>query len=205
MKVADYEVIFITSKRVYGQKNPKEEFENNFFKLSKLVGKAKKIKRVGWQKKAEISNGETIAEHMYRLAVLSMIISDLRHLDTEKILRMSLLHDLGEVIIGDLTPDEKIEAGILDSLRSEENGLKQVFNEIPKKLRDYYINLWKEINLQETDEARLMKSLDKFEMAIQALEYIDEGYNETKLDHFIDSAKDDLEDKQLLRILKNLK
>lgn len=205
MKVVDYEVIFITSKRVYGQKNLKEEFENNFFRLSKLVGKAKKIKRVGWKKKAEISNGETIAEHMYRLAVLSMIISDLRHLDTEKILRMSLLHDLGEVIIGDLTPDEKTKAGILNSLRLEENGLKQVFNEIPKKLRDYYINLWKEINLQETDEARLMKSLDKFEMAIQALEYIDEGYDGTKLGYFIDSAKDGLEDKQLLRILKNLK
>ena len=205
MKVADYEVIFITSKREYKQKNPEEEFENNLIKLAKLVGKAKKIKRVGWQKKAEISNGETIAEHMYRLAVLSMIISDLRHLDTEKILRMSLLHDLGEVIIGDLTPDEKNKIGILDTLSLEENGLKQVFNEIPKKLRDYYINLWKEINLQETDEARLMKSLDKFEMAIQALEYIDEGYDGTKLEHFIDSAKDDLEDKQLLRILKNLK
>lgn len=205
MKVTDYEVIFITSKREYKQKNPEEEFENNFIKLAKLVGKAKKIKRVGWKKKAEIRNGETIAEHMYRLAVLSMIISDLRHLDTEKTLRMSLLHDLGEVIIGDLTPDEKNKAGIQNSLRLEENGLKQVFNEIPKKLRDYYINLWKEINLQETDEARLIKSLDKFEMAIQALEYIDEGYNETKLGHFIDSAKDNLEDKQLLRILKNLK
>lgn len=198
-------MIFITSKRIYGQKNPKEEFEKNFLKLSKLVGKAKKIKRIGWQKKAEISNGETIAEHMYRLAVLSMIISDLRNLDTEKILRMSLLHDLGEVIIGDLTPDEKNKIGILDTRRLEENGLKQVFNEIPKKLRDYYITLWKEINLQETDEARLMKSLDKFEMAIQALEYIDEGYDGTKLEHFIDSAKDGLEDKQLLRILKNLK
>jgi 5'-deoxynucleotidase YfbR-like HD superfamily hydrolase len=204
LKVADYEVIFITSKRVCGQ-NPKEEFEKNFLKLFKLVGKAKKIKRIGWKKKAKISNGETIAEHMYRLAVLSMIISDLRNLDTEKILRMSLLHDLGEVIIGDLTPDEKNKIGILDTRRLEENGLKQVFNEIPKKLRDYYITLWKEINLQETDEAKLMKSLDKFEMAIQALEYIDEGYDGTKLEHFIDSAKDGLEDKQLLRILKNLK
>jgi putative hydrolase of HD superfamily len=195
----------MTPKKVYGQKNSKEEFENNFLKLSKLVGKAKKIKRIGWQKKTEISNGETIAEHMYRVAVLSMIISDLRNLDTEKILRMSLLHDLGEVITGDLTPDEKIEAGIQDTLRLEETGLKQVFNEIPKKLRDFYITIWEEIHLQETDEARLMKSLDKFEMAIQALEYIDEGYDVTKLGCFIDSAKDGLKDKQLLRILKNLK
>ncbi len=198
-------MILTTSKKTYGQKNSKEEFENNFLKLSKLVGKAKKIRRIGWRKKAEISNGETIAEHMYRLAVLSMIISDLRNLDTEKILRMSLLHDLGEVITGDLTPDEKIEAGIQNTLRLEESGLKQVFNEIPTELRDYYITIWKEIHLQETNEARLMKSLDKFEMAIQALEYIDEGYDGTKLENFIDSAKDSLEDKQLLRILTNLK
>ena len=169
------------------------------------MGKAKKVKRIGWQKKAKISNGETIAEHMYRLAVLSMIISDLRNLDTEKILRMSLLHDLGEIITGDLTPDEKIEAGIQDALKLEEEGLKQVFNEIPKKLQDQYIALWKEIHLQETDEAKLIKSLDKFEMAIQAFEYIDQGYDGTKLEHFIDSAKDGLEDKQLLRILTNLK
>ena len=198
-------MILITSKRVYGQKNSEEEFENNFLKISKLVGKAKKIKRIGWQKKADISNGETIAEHMYRLAVLSMIISDLRNLDTEKILRMSLLHDLGEIITGDLTPDEKIEVGIQDALKLEEEGLKQVFNEIPKKLQDQYIALWKEIHLQETDEAKLIKSLDKFEMAIQASEYIDQGYDGTKLEHFIDSAKDGLEDKQLLRILTNLK
>ena len=74
------------------------KFEKDFIRFAKMVGKTKKIRRTGWKNKAKIDFGETIAEHMYRLAILSMVICDERGLDTEKILRMSLLHDLGEVV-----------------------------------------------------------------------------------------------------------
>ncbi len=132
-----------------------------------------------------------------------MVMSDKKNFDTEKVLKMSLLHDLSEIIAGDLTPKEKLKIGIRNSLRKEEEALKNILINVPKDIAENYLKLWKEINLGNTEEAKLVKSIDKLEMAIQAIEYIDEGYDKKKLEQFIKSAINDIKDKELLRILKN--
>ena len=78
----------------------------------------KNVPRQGWKEKLEIINPESVAEHSYSTAVISMILSDLEGLNTEKIIKMALLHDLAESIIGDIIPDniaknEKLEKKIL--------------------------------------------------------------------------------------------
>jgi len=65
----------------------------------------KNVPRQGWKEKLGIINPESVAEHSYSTAVISMILSDLEGLNTEKIIKMSLLHDLAESIIGDIIPD----------------------------------------------------------------------------------------------------
>ena len=75
----------------------------NFFQK---VLDLKNIPRQGWKDKLQTDNVESVAEHTYSTAIMSMIYSDLHELDTEKIIKMALLHDLSESIIGDLTPDE---------------------------------------------------------------------------------------------------
>ena len=66
----------------------------------------KNIPRQGWKDKLQIDNVESVAEHTYSTAIMSMIYSDLHEFDTEKIIKMALLHDLAESITGDLTPDK---------------------------------------------------------------------------------------------------
>ena len=75
----------------------------NFFQK---VLDLKNVPRQGWKDKLQIDNVESVAEHTYSAAIMSMIYSDLHELNTEKIIKMALLHDLSESIIGDLTPDE---------------------------------------------------------------------------------------------------
>ncbi|MBI5859248.1 MAG: HD domain-containing protein, partial [Nitrosarchaeum sp.] len=65
----------------------------------------KKIPRQGWIDKLSIDNPESVADHTFSMAMMGMIFSDLENYDTEKILKMILLHDLAESITGDITPE----------------------------------------------------------------------------------------------------
>ena len=182
-----------------------KKIEKDFINFIKIVGKTKKIRRTGWKRKAKIKFGETIAEHMYGVAMLSMIISDNRNLNTEKVLRMSLLHDLVEVITGDLTPTERAKIGVKKSIIRERNALEKILDNFPQIIRNNYIGIWNEIQCKDSEESKLVNSMDKFEMAIQAIEYIEKGHDKNVLIKFIESAQDKINDAQLLRILKSLK
>ena len=75
----------------------------DFFKNTSNL---KNISRQGWIDKLSIEHPESVADHSYSMAIMAMIISDLENYDSEKILKMVLLHDLAESKIGDLTPDQ---------------------------------------------------------------------------------------------------
>ena len=66
----------------------------------------KTIQRKGWKDKLGLKNVESVADHSYSMAIMSMVLSDLLALDTNKILKMALLHDLAESKVGDFIPDE---------------------------------------------------------------------------------------------------
>jgi putative hydrolase of HD superfamily len=68
------------------------------FDFFNIVAELKKIPRKGWKEKLGLENPESVADHSYLTAVMSMIISDLNGLNTQKVLKMSLLHDLAESI-----------------------------------------------------------------------------------------------------------
>jgi len=66
----------------------------------------KNIPRQGWIDKLSITHPESVADHSYSMSIMAMIISDLENYDSEKILKMVLLHDLAESKIGDFTPGQ---------------------------------------------------------------------------------------------------
>ena len=54
-----------------------------------------------------INNGETVACHMYRLALMAMILTPIAEekRDANKCIQLALVHDLAESIVGDITPE----------------------------------------------------------------------------------------------------
>ena len=72
----------------------------------KTAANLKNISRQGWVDKLSIDDPESVADHSYSMAVMSMVISDIGNYDSEKILKMALLHDLAESKIGDYTPNK---------------------------------------------------------------------------------------------------
>lgn len=160
-----------------------------------LVGQLKLNKRTGW-----VNNGvhlpESISDHMYRMAVAAVLRSDLRgptgdRIETLDVLRtvlIALAHDIAECITTDIVPggtidpDEKrrLEAQAMQRLRAmlEAGG----FPRGAALLADSYAMY----EAQDTEEARFVKSLDKFEMLLQAFEY--ENSQGCDLGDFFDST-----------------
>ena len=99
----------------------------NFFQR---VMELKTIPRQGWKNKLGLNDVESVAEHTYSTAILSMIFSDLHGFDTEKIIKMALIHDLAESVIGDLTPNQ-IPKNKKNKL--ENAAMTQILKNLPKK------------------------------------------------------------------------
>jgi putative hydrolase of HD superfamily len=72
----------------------------------KIAANLKTVKRQGWIDKLSIHNPESVADHTFSMAILGMVLSDSKEYDTEKILKMILLHDLSESVTGDFTPEQ---------------------------------------------------------------------------------------------------
>ena len=76
---------------------------------------------------------------------------------------------------------------------------------LPKTLSKEYLAIWKEAQSQRSREAKLVKSVDKLEMAIQAQEYKNQIHEPKSLDEFIKSAEKSMRVeivKKIFRILK---
>lgn len=150
--------------------------------LIEYIFKLKNIKRTGWISKAKILRAESVADHSYSLTALSMVFSDFLGLDTQKVMKMCIIHDLAESIIGDYMPDE---ISIEEKQIKEDNAMKIILSSFPDKIALLYSNIWKEYCLNQTKEAYLVKQLDKVEMFLQAKRYLKNGYSYEFLSQFL--------------------
>ena len=160
----------------------------------------KNVSREGWKEKLEIINPESVAEHSYSTAVISMILSDLEGLNTEKIIKMALLHDLAESIIGDIIPGSITKN---EKVRKENIAMKQILKNLPDKIAEPYFEIWNEYQKNSSQESRLLHDIDKLEMAFQAKFYQNKGISKEKLQTFFNTAKKEIKSKNLRNILSS--
>ncbi|MBQ7889887.1 MAG: HD domain-containing protein [Erysipelotrichaceae bacterium] len=133
-------------------------------KYLEIVHFAEKLKNV--MRHSYTSNGrhESTAEHSWRLALMAYFMKDeFEHLDMNKVITMCLIHDLGEVITGDIpvfnktSKDRETEADLLNGwVRS-----------LPEPYASEMSQLYQEMEALETDEAKLYKALDQIEAVDQ--------------------------------------
>jgi putative hydrolase of HD superfamily len=146
------------------------------------AGKLKRILRTGWVE-SDIPDPESVADHSFRVALITLVLADERGLDTLKSVRMALLHDLAEVETGDLTPIQK-DADSEASKRAENQAMVSLLEKLPESISGTYTSAWREFSEASTEEARLVRDADKLEMVMQASEYLREGGDRGKLMHF---------------------
>ena len=167
-----------------------------FFQIAGL----KKLPRSGWKIKLGLESSESVAEHSYMMSVMAMVLSDLKILNSEKVIKMSILHDWAESKIGDFMPDE---IGYEKKSELENYAMIEILESLPEKIQSDYHKLWNEFLERDTPEARLVHELDKLEMALQAKIY-EKDDNPEKVKPFIMSAVDQIIDPDVKKILVDI-
>ena len=169
---------------------------NFFFQIANL----KSTPRTGWKTKLHISNPESVADHSYMMTVMAMIMSDIKNLNTEKIIKMSLLHDWAESKIGDFMPDE-IEPD--KKIALEENAMNEILGILPHSIKDDYSTIWNEYQDMVSSESKLVHEIDNLEMALQAKIY-EKDTDPEKIKLFVTSAVEQVLDNDLKKILSEI-
>lgn len=168
-----------------------------YFEMSHL----KQLYRQGWLRRGiSPERCESVAEHSFAAALLAYWLAraEFPELDAEKVLCMTLMHDLGEVYAGDIIPQDQIDSQTKREL--EQQAVRQIFNNLP--VGDAYIKQWDEFEAGSTPEAQFVRQIDRLEMAFQAFLYEHQG--EQNLQEFFDSADEALQDPRLRRVFEIL-
>ena len=173
--------------------------------FSEIIGKLKVVNRAGWVSHVGITKPESVADHSFRCAILAMSIGDLLGVDTEKLIRMLLLHDIQESITGDYDYYAKEEIGMPRVKLQERKAIKDILSRLPTKSKRKYYAIWQEYEDKTTREAMLANDIDKIEMLMQALEYEKEGYDSGKLEAFWTRVKSKIKTPIVQDLFKLLK
>ncbi|MCM1057390.1 MAG: HD domain-containing protein [Firmicutes bacterium] len=107
---------------------------------------------------------ESVAEHSWRLALMAYLIGDeFPDADIDRVIRMCLFHDMGEAVTGDIPCFEKTDR----DEAVEEEAVAWLLKQLPAPYCETVGQLFREMEEQQTVEAKLYKALDKLEALIQ--------------------------------------
>jgi putative hydrolase of HD superfamily len=142
--------------------------------LVQELGALKNLRRSGWLLRG-IRGAESIADHGYRMIVLSMLLADAlcaagEKLDAERVLRMAVLHEIGEARLGDIPYTAARWLGESGKKGAENKAVREQLSPVDDP-SGRYAALWEEFAAGLSREARLVQAADKLEMIIQAAEY----------------------------------
>lgn len=166
----------------------------------------KRLPRQGWIRVGiPISQIESIADHSYNTAMLSLLLCDLHNslypekaLEAEIVMRVAIVHDLPECKYQDF--DRQLELLLGKDKYQEFKG--QVITSASTELLSLILNeevkkMWKKsldgYATKNSREAKFVSYIDKLEVLVQALSYEALGYHEVLFDDFWNSSMDYLE------------
>jgi putative hydrolase of HD superfamily len=146
--------------------------ENEIAGLIDFLRKAERLKTVTRSAFTSESHAESVAEHTWRVALMATLLAPhFPDVDAARLVRMCLVHDLGEVIGGDIPAPEqarrRAEGASEGKSVAERRDLLTLLGPLPQPLRDDITSLWDEYEAAQSPEARLAKAIDKLETILQ--------------------------------------
>ncbi|HEX2209635.1 MAG TPA: HD domain-containing protein [Longimicrobium sp.] len=131
----------------------------------RLAGRLKETARAGWKLRG-ISEPESVAEHTFRVSLMALVMGRDAGVDRDRCVALALVHDLGECIVGDITPHDRVTP---DEKRRRERDAMLQLSELAGDPE--ILALWEEYDAGASPEARFVRELDKLETVVQASEY----------------------------------
>ena len=147
--------------------------------LIKILVQAGKLKQETRHCFIDKTRKESVADHSWRTALMAFLLkNEFPEVNSEKVISMCLIHDLGESFTGDIPTFEKEEK---ESEIEEEFFLNWV-QSFPQAIKEEWMSLLDEMKEQKTKEAKLYKALDKLEAII--------SHNESDVNTWLDLEYD---------------
>jgi putative hydrolases of HD superfamily len=138
------------------------------------MGMLKRVSREGW-KLIGLDHPESVAAHSLRAAQIGFILASMEEYDQpEHICTMLVFHDIGECRIGDI---HKVGRRYIHS--DEQNVVKDQVKDL-QEIGEKILELYDQIEMQNTREGIIGKDADLLEMAATACEYKQQGYYGTE-------------------------
>lgn len=200
---------------------------DNFIKFLLELGKLKKTARTGW-KIREVENAESVADHTFRLTILAWLLPQIKKydLDYDKVLKMSLIHELAGIYAGDITPYDDLltnskeknqeilakwprrakedkEKLSKDRYHKEREGVEKLLSLLPKNESEVLFEMWEEFEKGVSREARFVRQIDMLETLLQALEYEEKG-TLLSVKAFWEQNKELIDDPVLLEFMEEM-
>lgn len=160
----------------------------NILDLMIRLNALKQTARTGWNKKFPedhpirsrcVPEAESVADHSWGLAIFAFLVGTELKLNAEKMAIMALVHDVAEslttdIVTATLDHEEKIRVEA-EKRVIEEVAVREIFSSLGF-LGERCIALWLEFEDGDSEEAIILRQLDKMECAIQAVLYQEQGH-----------------------------
>jgi putative hydrolases of HD superfamily len=160
--------------------NPPQEGSTSPIPFFHYLERLKVEKREGWRRFG-ILRGESIADHMYRMSLITMLAppSLSSKLDIPRCTKMALVHDMAEGLVGDLTPVDGVPK--VEKNRREAETVDWIAQSLLGKVQGGIAGhdlkaAWQEYEDSETMESLFVHDVDKIELILQMVEY-ERAYN----------------------------
>ena len=130
-----------------------------------ILQQAAKLKTTDRHCYTEADRKESVADHSWRIALMAMLLDgvpEFKDVDMDRVIRMCLIHDLGESFTGDIPTFRKTG----DDAKTEDELLHAWVSGFPEPQREEWTGLLHEMEELATREAKLYKALDKLEALI---------------------------------------
>lgn len=99
---------------------------------------------------------ESVAEHSWMMTLMAFLIKDeFPDADIDKVIKMCIIHDLGEAFTGDIPTFDKTKKNEI----TEKTLLTQWLNSLPNTQRNEMTSLFEEMEKRETAEAKIFKAI----------------------------------------------
>lgn len=191
--------------------------------LLRTFGDLKRLGRTGWVDRGVPSDQvESVADHSLLTAFTAWLAAaEDATLDRDRVLKLALVHDLAEALIGDAPPYEASDVPdrsdpvalraffSVRHLRTRENAaakrkaertaVQHLLSLMPAAISPEFRDLWEEYDAQATPEARFVKQADRLEAFLQARRYA-EDHPDLPLWGFTDMALREVDHPALVAI-----
>jgi putative hydrolase of HD superfamily len=122
--------------------------------IEKLKEVIRKTKPVG------LNRYENSAEHSWHVCLSALMLKDYanENINIDRVIKMLLIHDLGEIDADDTIV---YESETIENKNREAKGLERILKLLPKAEFKKYFDLWQEFELGESPDSKYAKAIDR--------------------------------------------